>query len=230
MLTSAMQKQATASNRLESVRHLTINSTHLLINDVTEIHPSSLCRRNAVSHYSEQILLNLTPATPRSLLAQYFKVIDDHLYMPLQRAYRATAQYDLDAPRLQPVQRLVPVCSAIATKIVTTVSHLYPEYLSRTGHLSDSDIQISSVRDTEMFQVYLWVCVLESNMNAVQQELFPLCVMLYPHLKVRWELVRHLIKLLGAEIRFHLDPPQAALLDPYYAALWAMFSPQVLPD
>jgi hypothetical protein len=41
-----------------------------------------------------------------------------------------------------------------------------------------------------MFQVYLWVCVLEDTISSGQQELFPLCVMLYPRLNVRWELVQ----------------------------------------
>ncbi|KAM3100687.1 hypothetical protein ACKFKG_00385 [Phormidesmis sp. 146-35] len=81
-----------------------------------------------------------------------------------------------------------------------------------------------------MFQVYLWVCVLENNISAIQQELFPLCVMLYPRLKVRWELVRQLIHLLGAEVRSYLEPSQAKYYAPYYQALWSMFSPEIFPD
>jgi hypothetical protein len=71
---------------------------------------------------------------------------------------------------------------------------------------------------------------LENNISAVQQELFPLCVMLYPRLKVHWELVRQLIHLLGTEIRSRLEPQQAAYFLLYHESLWAMFSPQVLPD
>jgi len=181
-------------------------------------------------HYSEQMLLSLTPQTQRSLLSQYFKVIDDHLYMPLQRAYQAAAQHQYDAPQLQAVRRLVPLCSEIATKVVARVLNSNPGYQCHSGLLSDSNIQISSVRDVEMFQVYLWVCVLENNISAIQQELFPLCVMLYPRLNVRWELVRQLIHLLEVEICFHLDSQQATYFTPYYDALWSMFSPQVFPE
>ncbi|MBN4003168.1 MAG: hypothetical protein HWQ58_15680 [Nostoc sp. LPT] len=53
--------------------------------------------------------------------------------------------------------------------------------------------------------------------------------MLYPRLKVRWELVRQLIHLLGTEIRSRLEPQHAYFLA-YYESLQAMFSPQVLPD
>ncbi|MGV0026256.1 hypothetical protein [Phormidesmis priestleyi] len=76
----------------------------------------------------------------------------------------------------------------------------------------------------------LWVCILENNISAIQQELFPLCVMLYPRLKVRWELVRQLIHLLGVEVRSYLEPAQAQQYALYYQALWSMFSPEVFPD
>ncbi|MBN3923285.1 hypothetical protein [Nostoc sp. NMS4] len=181
-------------------------------------------------HYSGQILLNLTPPAQQSSLSAYFKVIDDHLYMPLQRAYQAAAEYAYDAPALQAVQKILPLCSEIATKIAERVTQMYPNYQCHTGRLSNTNVQISSVRDIEMFQVYLWVCVLENNISSVQQELFPLCIMLYPRLKVRWELVRQLIHLLGNEIRSRLEPQQAAYFLPYYESLWAMFSSQVLPD
>ncbi|KAM3112290.1 hypothetical protein [Phormidesmis sp. 146-33] len=181
-------------------------------------------------HYSGQMLLSLLPKSQQIVLTDYFKVIDDHLYMPLQRAYGMAAQHDYDSPALQLVQTLLPVSSAISRKIVSRVLKLYPRYQCHTGALNELSVQISSIRDVEMFQVYLWVCVLENNISAIQQELFPLCVMLYPRLKVRWELVRQLIHLLGAEVRSYLEPSQAKYYAPYYQALWSMFSPEIFPD
>jgi hypothetical protein len=89
---------------------------------------------------------------------------------------------------------------------------------------------VSSIRDVEMFQVYLWICVLENSIAAIQQELFPLCVMLYPPLKVRWELVRQMLHLLGNELQTRLTPPQQALFMPYFQSLWELFSPDVFPE
>ena len=54
--------------------------------------------------------------------------------------------------------------------------------------------------------------------------------MLYPRLKVRWEIVRQMLHLLNGEISTHLSPAQSAYFKPYYESLWAMFSPQVFPD
>ena len=93
-------------------------------------------------HYSEQILLDLTPPTQQALLSQYFKVIDDHLYMPLQRAYQAAADHSYPSFSLQAVQRLVPLCNRIASKIVTRVSALYPDYYCHTGRLNQPYVQI----------------------------------------------------------------------------------------
>lgn len=181
-------------------------------------------------HYTSQMLLETLSPQERSLVNAYFKVIDDHLYMPLQRAYDAAAKHDYDSPALAAVQNLLPVSTEIANKIVQRVMALYPAYRSYTGNLSDSTVKTSSIRDVEMFQVYLWVCALEGNISAIQEELFPLCVMLYPTLKVKWELVRQLLHLLGQEIRTRLSSAQAATLQPYFRVLWEMFSPSVFGD
>ena len=196
----------------------------------TEVDPRIIGFISMQFHYTGQMLMEpLTPSHQKAL-GDYFKVIDDHLYMPLQRAYGAAAQHSYDSPQLLAVRRLLPLCTDIANRIVDRVVKLYPGYNCHTGRLADPVIRISSVRDVEMFQVYLWVCVLENNVSAVQQELFPLCVMLYPKLKVRWELVRQMIHMMGTEARSLLDPEQIAFYQPYHQVLWSMFSPNVFPE
>ncbi|MGV0026253.1 hypothetical protein [Phormidesmis priestleyi] len=107
-------------------------------------------------HYSGQMLLSSLPRAQQIVLTDYFKVIDDHLYMPLQRAYKMAAQHDYDSPALQVVQTLLPVSSTIAQRIVARVIQLNPQYRCQTGGLNERAVRISSVRDVEMFQVY-WV-------------------------------------------------------------------------
>ena len=87
----------------------------------------------------------------------------------------------------------------------------------------------SSIRDVEMFQVYLWVCADKGNISAIQQELFPLCVMLYPILKVSWEIIREMLHLLGQEISERLNTKQANTLMPYFQVMKAyVFSAKYL--
>jgi hypothetical protein len=181
-------------------------------------------------HYTSQMLLETLSPLERSLVASYFKVIDDHLYMPLQRAYQAAAKHDYDSNALSAVQQMLPVSTQIANKIAERIIELYPTYRSHTGLLSQPVVKTSTIRDVEMFQVYLWVCALEGSVAAIQQELFPLCVMLYPKLKVQWELIRQMLHLLGQEISDRLNSKQANTLMPYFQVLWHMFSPQVFGE
>ncbi len=180
-------------------------------------------------HYCGQMLLKQSPETEYETLASYFKVIDDHLYMPLQRAYHAAGQYSYNDERLRAVQALLPYSTEIANRVVYYVHQLYPNYRSYTNLLTSPSVRLSSIRDVEMFQVYLWTCVLEQSAAAVQQELFPLCVMLYPTLNVSWELVRQMLHSLAREFERYTKKEQAKYYLPYQDVLWQMFSPNVFP-
>lgn len=181
-------------------------------------------------HYTGLMLIDDLSVRNRTELLGYLKVIDDHLYMPLQRAYDAAAKQDYNSEILTAVQKLLPASTEISQNICERVIELYPNYSTYTGLLSNPVVKTASIRDVEMFQVYLWVCVLENSIAAIQQELFPLCVMVYPTLKVRWELVRQMINLLGKEIGNRLGREQQQLFTPYFQALREMFSPEVFPE
>lgn len=181
-------------------------------------------------HYTGQLLLNHVHSHQRSVLELYFKAIDDYLYMPLHRAYAAAARCQYQAPPLKAVQRLIPISGKIAHKIVDQVLTAFPHYHSYSGPLASSLVKTSSVRDVEMFQTYLWVCVLEGNAQVVQEELFPLCAMLYPVLNVRWELVRYMLVLIEHEIGRQLEPAEWKLFKPHLETLKMMFSTSVFPE
>jgi hypothetical protein len=181
-------------------------------------------------HYTGQLLLEKLTAVERSLIADYFKVMDDHLYMPLHRAYEAAAAHPEGSPALLAVQHLLPISTQIAEFICAEVAEQNPDHQCHSGSLQDPSVRVSSVRDVEMFQIYLCLCALEGNVAAVQQELFPLCVMLYPPLNVKWELVRQLLSLLGWEIQRRLNPADHKTFAPYGKALQEMFSLDVFPE
>ncbi len=181
-------------------------------------------------HYTGQMLLDILSDEHQRAFKDYFKVIDDHLYMPLQRAYAAAAKHTPDSTALKIVQTLLPESSAIAQRIVAQTIEQFPQHCCHSGLLSNPVVQVSSVRDVEMFQVYLWVCILENNIQAVQQELFPLCVMLYPTLNVKWDLVRYLLQQVEQNVSPLLDADQLQLYHTYHQALKDMFSSDILPN
>ncbi|MCH9056346.1 hypothetical protein L5470_02575 [Synechococcus sp. PCC 6717] len=178
-------------------------------------------------HHTGLLLLEAAPESQRGILGSFFKVIDDHLYMPLHRAYEAAANYDYDAPALQLVRHLLPQSTAIATCICERVAALNPKHRCFSGSLSQPSVRVSSIRDVEMFQIYLWVCLLEQRLEALQRELFPLCLMLYPSLNVTWELVFQMVHLLGKEIETRAADHDTSVFIPYYLALRDMFDPKI---
>ncbi|MBW4494074.1 MAG: hypothetical protein KME26_13490 [Oscillatoria princeps RMCB-10] len=182
---------------------------------------------NLQFHHTGQLLLEQLPDSERPQLGYYFKVIEDNLNMPLQRSYEAAVARDSESPELLAVQQLLPVSSEIAEKVCWRVAQLHPNYRTLSGLLSQPRANLSSAIDVEMFQVYLWVCLLEGSIAAVQQELFPLCVFLYPVLGIKWELVRQMLSLLQEEMQRCLPADSHALFAPYFQALSEMFSPEV---
>lgn len=181
-------------------------------------------------HYCGHLLVEQAPTGNRKGLQEYFKVVDDLLYMPLHRAYAAAAKYDYHHPRLEALRTALPATSRIANNIVHKVNLYCPDYVCSTGPLNSERVRISSVRDVEMFQIYLWTCVLEQNIAPITQELFPLCTMLYPTFKVSWSLVRLLINLLDQELSACLKSEHMKYYEPHYQALLNMFSPEVFPE
>ncbi len=178
-------------------------------------------------HYTSVLLKSQLSPIEKTLLTNCFQVIDDHLYMPLHRAYDAAANRSDDDPSLMAVRRLIDCSGEIADRIVERVALMYPSYKTYSGVLSDPIVRISSRRDTEMFQIYLFVCVLEGSFSIVEDELFPLCIMLYPKLKVHWELIRQMLQIFGQEANAQLGDHLFAVITPYLQSLRDVFSPEV---
>lgn len=175
-------------------------------------------------HFSTKLVLARLTPSEQVLLSPYFKFIEEQICIPLQRVCTAAANYDLDSPALTIVQQMLPASRDIASTVYSRAGQLYPTHRSRRGRLTDEGIKASTERDLEMFQVYLWLCLLERNMTSVENELIPLCVMVFPSVDVTWKLVREMLQLLLDEIRERLEPNYQQLLLPYTQAMQQLFS------
>jgi hypothetical protein len=181
-------------------------------------------------HYTACLLKGHLSPLEMSLLEGCFKVIDDHLYMPLHRAYAAAGKYPVESPKLVAAQKVLKFSSTIADKVAVEMARMYPNYKTYSGALSDPVVMASSRRDVVIFQIYLIVCLLEDSPSILQNELFPLCIMIYPKLNVHWELVRQILIMIGREIAHDLGEVSAALFRPYLYVLRDMFAPEVFDD
>jgi hypothetical protein len=174
-------------------------------------------------HLTSKLLLNRLTTPEQLLLSPYFNFIEEQVCIPWQRVCAAAAQHDLDSPTLALVEQMLPASREIALKVYHRAVELYPNHRSLRGKLSSPEVRTSSIRDIEMFQAYLWLCALEGNMTAIEQELLPLCIMVFPSIDVTWELVEQLLPLLVAEIQVRVSPEQMQLLLPYTQAMQLLF-------
>lgn len=181
-------------------------------------------------HYTSQMLLELLSPVERLVVGAYFKLIDDRMYMPLQRAY-AAAKHDYDSHALSAVQQILPATTQIAKNVFQKIVKIYPNYRSYTDLLSDSVVKTSSIRDAEMFQVYLWVCALEKDISKGSTRIISIVCHALSHIKSAVGTYSlFFCTCIGQEIRSSLTPKLADTLMPYFQVMWQMFSPEVFGE
>lgn len=181
-------------------------------------------------HYVGQMLLGCLSPEERSLFVPYLKIIDDYLHIPFGNIHQAAANHDPNSKALLAVQHLLSCTTQIAQAVYDRVSSQHESYRSSTGYLSDMMVKLSSLRDIEIFQSYLCLCALENSVSPVQEELFPLCVMLYPRLHVSWKLVQDMLMVLLWEIHDRLPTEDVMIFLPYLRTLTEMFSDEVFQN
>lgn len=175
-------------------------------------------------HLSSHLLLSRLTLAEQLLLSPYFKFIEEQVCIPWQRMCAAATEHSPDSPALALAQQLLPASTEIATTVYNKALQLFPTYRSQRGRLSDPKVKASSLRDIEMFQAYLLLCVLEQSMAVVEQELHPLCVMVYPAVEVKWNLVEKMLELLINEIFARVKPEYKSVLQPYSSQMQQLFS------
>lgn len=180
--------------------------------------------------YTSKILLGCLSESERSEFWPYLKVVDDYLHIPYGEINEAAANQPPNSRALLAVQHLLQQTTQIASAVYDRASSQHQGYRSNSGYLSDREVKISGIRDVEIFQSYLCWCVLEESIRPVQQELFPICVMLYPKLHVSWELVQDMLLILFWEISDRLPAADVMIFLPYLRTVTEMFSSDVFEN
>ncbi|NJR66261.1 MAG: hypothetical protein HC772_14535 [Leptolyngbyaceae cyanobacterium CRU_2_3] len=162
------------------------------------------------------------------MLTPYLKFIEEQVCIPWQRLCAAAAHHPPDSPTLMTIEHLLQMSPAIAQSVYDHALQNYPHHHSRRGNLQDPGIATSTLRDLSMFQGYLWLCVLEGDMSAIEQELLPLCAAVFPNIAVKWELVEGMLQLLETEIHLRVNAEQSDRLRPFTKNLRRLFKPSNL--
>jgi hypothetical protein len=175
-------------------------------------------------HFTTQFLLSRLTPTEQLLLSPYFRFVEEQVCIPWKRVCQAATGYTLQSPSLSLVRQLLPQSRDIAVAVFQRADRLNPGYQSRRGALSDLGIMASSIRDMQMFQSYLWLSILEGSTASIEEELVPLCVMVYPTVGVTWELAQQGVQLLLEEIQARIQPEHVEILLPYVQAMQFSFA------
>ncbi|MBD0266947.1 MAG: hypothetical protein ICV77_01510 [Cyanobacteria bacterium Co-bin8] len=166
-------------------------------------------------NFSNALLLEqLTPAE-QVLIKPYFRFVEEQVALPWQRICAAAAKHAPDSPTFTLVEFMLPMVPRISIAVYKRLCKSFPSHYSRRGKLSDLEIKHSCLRDFSMFQAYLWLCVLQGSLKAVEQELVALCIMVLESVGVPWEMTAQANELLMDEVLNCLEPSQKALIKPY---------------
>lgn len=171
---------------------------------------------------NKSLLRSLTPIE-QIFITPYLKFVEEQLSIPWERVCVAAARHQLSSPAFILVEQMMSVVDEIAQAVYYRLTELFPSYYSHTGRLTEKDVTHSILRDLNMVQAYLWLCVLEENIAPVEQELVSLCVMVLPSIEVKWELIIECLQLLIDEINSCLTLEQISILQPYVSGMLDAF-------
>lgn len=174
-------------------------------------------------NFSNKLLLRELTPVEKVLVNPYLKFVEEQVALPWQRICAAAANHGLDSCALSVVMQMLPVAQEIAEATYRRFTQLQPNHRSLRGGLSDPGVKHSCLRDLNMFQAYLWLCVLEDSMAAVEQELISLCVMVTQSVEMTWERIEKWIEVLTDEIISLLNPQQQSLVQPYTQKIQQLF-------
>lgn len=179
-------------------------------------------------HYMGRMLLEWMSMKERTVFFLYFKTLEDYLYSPLGEVNDLAAKHLPNSPTLIAVQQLLSIFTSVAHQ---TYHKLYDSnlgYRTVSGDLKNHILQYSATRDIELFQIYLCWCALEESLHPIKQELFPMCVILYPRLHISWKLVQDMLGDLSEELGKRLLPQNFEIFFPYLQVLVEIFSDRVV--
>lgn len=178
-------------------------------------------------HVSQNIVGCLSPQE-RLLFEPYLQVVDDYLYLPVGDIHNVIKGYSKNSPILLAVEKLLQQMNSMSLAIYHRVSELNPHYHSKSGSLKDSRIREATMRDIELFLSYICLCVLKDSVSPIEEELLPLCVLLYPKLGVSWKLIQDLLLVLFWEVSARLNDQDITIFLPYFRKINKIFSEQIL--
>ncbi len=142
------------------------------------------------------------------LIYPYLQFAEEQVCIPWQEVCQVAMRYPAHAPEVLLVEQMIQMSDRIAFTVYQQGRQQLAAMKSNRGDMSHPEVAASIIRDTTMFQGYLWLCFLKGDMTAVQNRLLPLCLMVFPSVGLSWEWVYQMLEMMIEQVKTHLTPHQ----------------------
>ncbi|MBE9066961.1 hypothetical protein IQ260_09865 [Leptolyngbya cf. ectocarpi LEGE 11479] len=173
---------------------------------------------------SNELFLEALNSVEQVLLKPYFDFLEEYVGIPWQRLCIAAENHSCTSSTFTLVEKMLLKIPEISIAVYRKWCQQFSHYYGRRGRLDHPSVVNSALRDFDMFQVYLWICMLEGNLEAIEQELLLLCTLVYQGIGIPWEMTVRGVELLIGEILSHLDLNEQAQAFPYVQQMLTAFS------
>ncbi len=159
-------------------------------------------------HFTTKAIFKRLKKWDQVLLYPYLQFAEEQVCIPWQEICQIALRYPAHAPEVLLVEQMIQMSDRIAFTVYQQGRQQLAEMTSTRGDMSHPEVAASIIRDTTMFQGYLWLCFLKGDMTAVQDRLLPLCLMVFPSVGVSWEWVYQMLEMLIEQVKSHLTAHQ----------------------
>ena len=174
-------------------------------------------------HFTQRHIIRQFDPYERLWLTSYFQMVEELICMPWRRICTSTLLKTSRLGSIALAKKMLPRTQAIAESVYRRALCDYPHHVSRQGRIQTEAVRTSSIRDINMFQAYLWLCLLENSLSVIENELLPLCLIVFPSTNVQWQLVTQGVENLMVTIQAQLSASEKTLFDKYAQPIQQLF-------
>ncbi|MEM9264250.1 MAG: hypothetical protein AAGA46_01865 [Cyanobacteria bacterium P01_F01_bin.13] len=157
-------------------------------------------------------LLSVLDPVEQAMFSPYCNLLEEYVSIPWWRLCQSAGQYGQFSLQYKLVERMLARISEISLATYSRWSQQFGSYASARGDLGDLKIRRSSLRDFDMFQVYLWLSFLQGDLDVIEKELVIFCVYIFKGIGIPWQMTIAGTRLLLEEILSRLTSDEKAIV------------------
>ncbi|MEA5464928.1 hypothetical protein [Leptothoe sp. PORK10 BA2] len=174
-------------------------------------------------HFTRQSILHRLDPYEHIWLAPYLQLLDELICIPWQRICSVASTNTSNPNTIALVRRMIPKVHSISSHTYQKTLRAYPNHISCQGRIQSSAVQHSVIRDINMLQAYIWLCVLEDSVAVIEKQLLPICLQVFSLTDVDWDIVTFGIQTIVDMIQQQLTPSEQNLFEKHANTIESLF-------